>query len=185
MDWSNQHDFATHTAEALELGALRAVLAAAERLGVAQSSLLAAAAAESAGLSAADRAALSRLSRVPARAATSDAFFMRARTTMAKLVAERRCRVADVAKELAVSARTLQRRLEKAGTTFVTLWDETRRIAALEQLRNPEVAIKETAFRLGFSEPSTFYRAFRRWTGDTPANYRRSFASLRLARRRR
>ena len=115
MDWSNQHDFATYTAEASELGALRAVLAAAERLGVAQSSLLAAAAAESAGLSAADRAALARLSRVPARAATSDAFFMRARTTMAKLVAERRCSVADVAKELAVSARTLQRRLEKAA----------------------------------------------------------------------
>jgi AraC-like DNA-binding protein len=71
----------------------------------------------------------------------------------------------------------LQRRLERAGTTFNAVCDELRRDAALEHLRNPRVPIKEAAFLLGFSEPSTFYRAFRRWTGDTPANFRRGLAS--------
>jgi AraC-like DNA-binding protein len=76
-----------------------------------------------------------------------------------------------------MSVRTVQRRLESEGTTFGALFDETRRAAALEYLRNPQMAIKEAAYRVGFSEPSTFYRAFRRWTGATPADYRRSLAA--------
>jgi AraC-like DNA-binding protein len=105
-----------------------------------------------------------------------EAFLARARSVMTKLLAEGCLSVEDVARELAVSPRTLQRRLEQAGTTFGEICDDTRRAAALAHLRNPDVAIKEAAFRLGFSEPSTFYRAFRRWTGDTPANYRRALA---------
>lgn len=79
-----------------------------------------------------------------------------------------------VADKLHMSPRTVQRRLEKEQQSFGALLDEVRRGAALEYLRNRHVAITEAAYLLGFSEPSTFYRAFKRWTGSTPADYRRS-----------
>lgn len=85
--------------------------------------------------------------------------------------------IEDVAKALTVSPRTLQRRLEAEGTSFGEVWDESRRQVACKHLRNPKIAIKEVAYMLGFSEPSTFYRAFRRWTGATPMDYRRSVAA--------
>lgn len=107
----------------------------------------------------------------------SSSFTDTVREALQDLMRQDHCAVEDVARLLAVSARTLQRRLEREGTTFATVWDETRRAAALECLRNPEIAIKEAAFRSGFSEPSTFYRAVRRWTGGTPAHYRRSLDS--------
>jgi AraC-like DNA-binding protein len=104
-------------------------------------------------------------------------FSRRVRAALARSLERGRSNVEDVARELAVSPRTLQRRLGEEGTTFGAVCDETRRAAALEHLRDRRLGIKETAFRLGFSEPSTFYRAFRRWTGDTPANYRRAYAT--------
>ncbi len=79
-----------------------------------------------------------------------------------------------LADKLHMSSRTLQRKLEKEGTSFGHLLDEVRQQAALSYLRNRQVAISEAAYLLGFSEPSTFYRAFKRWTGSTPADYRRS-----------
>lgn len=79
-----------------------------------------------------------------------------------------------VADQLHVSTRTLQRRLEKEETSFGVLLDEARRVAAFEYLKDKRVSISDTAFLLGFSEPSTFYRAFKRWAGTTPADYRRT-----------
>ena len=108
-------------------------------------------------------------------------FASRVRATIAGLIEGGSCCIEDVAGELAVSARTLQRRLESEGTTFAEVYDETRRATAMEYLRNPRVAIKDAAFRVGFSEPSTFYRAFRRWTGATPADYRRSLEGVRAS----
>ena len=108
--------------------------------------------------------------------AADGGFAKRVRAALERSLATGASSVDDVARALAVSPRTLQRRLEKEGTTFGAVCDETRRAVALEHLRTSRAGIKETAFRLGFSEPSTFYRAFRRWTGDTPANYRRAFA---------
>lgn len=179
VEWSNQQSAEGLAVDALPstapLGALRAVLAAAERLGVERNALLAAAEIEAARLDAADRAALARLRAVAEEAATE--FVGRVRATIAKLVREGRVGAEDVAKALAVSVRTLHRRLEKSGTTFGGLCDEARCSAALAHLRDPKIPIKETASLLGFSEPSTFYRAFRRWTGDTPAHYRRVVAS--------
>ena len=101
-------------------------------------------------------------------------FMKQVQSAMVPLIEKGRLNIDEVARELAMSPRTLQRRLENEGTTFGAVLDETRRVAALEYLKNPRIAIAEAAFLLGFSEPSTFYRSFRRWTGDTPANYRRS-----------
>jgi AraC-like DNA-binding protein len=103
-------------------------------------------------------------------------FADRVRQAMLPLIRDG-CRIDEVAAALAMSPRTLQRRLEGEGTTFGAVFDATRQAAALEYLRDPAVGIKEAAFRVGFSEPSTFYRAFRRWTGATPAHFRRAIAS--------
>jgi AraC-like DNA-binding protein len=75
----------------------------------------------------------------------------------------------DAARVLGVSPRTLQRQLSAEGTSFQELVAETRRRLAEELLGDGLHSISEVAFMLGFSEPSAFHRAFRRWTGTTPA----------------
>lgn len=73
-----------------------------------------------------------------------------------------------VAEQLGLGGRTLQRRLRGAGVTFRALVDEVRHDCALAQLKDPDVSVAEVAFSLGFSDPSAFSHAFRRWTGRTP-----------------
>jgi len=80
---------------------------------------------------------------------------------------------ADVAKVLHVSVRTLQRKLEEAGTTFREVSEALSGRLAISHLANPKVSIAEVAFLLGFSDPSSFNRAFRRWTGEPPGRWRR------------
>ncbi len=82
--------------------------------------------------------------------------------------------IGAIAQELAISARHLQRELQAEGTSFQKLLDATRKELALQHLKNPTVPIHAIAFLLGFSEPSAFNRAFRRWTGSTPGTYRLS-----------
>jgi AraC-like DNA-binding protein len=77
------------------------------------------------------------------------------------------------AARLGVSARTLRRRLQEEGTTFQDTLDETRCELAKRHLGEDKLALGEVAFLLGFSEPSAFHRAFKRWTGQTPLSYRR------------
>lgn len=81
-----------------------------------------------------------------------------------------------IASHLRMSPRTLGRRLEDEGTTFRSLLDDLRRGLALGYLAKPHVALAEVAFLLGFSEVAAFHRAFRRWTSQTPLEYRRSLA---------
>ncbi|MEP7120138.1 MAG: AraC family transcriptional regulator [Byssovorax sp.] len=79
----------------------------------------------------------------------------------------------SAAARLAVSPRTLRRRLQEEGTTFHDVLDATRCELAKRHLGDERIALGEVAFRLGFSEPSAFHRAFKRWTGQTPLAYRR------------
>jgi AraC-like DNA-binding protein len=79
-----------------------------------------------------------------------------------------------IARQLRMSSRTLSRRLEDEGTSFRALVDDLRRGLALQYLANPRLAVAEVAFLLGFSEVAAFHRAFRRWTGKTPLEHRRS-----------
>lgn len=81
--------------------------------------------------------------------------------------------LAAAARALAVSPRTLQVRLLQEGTSFAALADELRRERALTLLSQPDLAVTAIAARLGFSTPSAFTRAFRRWTGMAPSDYRR------------
>jgi AraC-like DNA-binding protein len=77
-----------------------------------------------------------------------------------------------VARRLAVSPRTLGRRLQEEGTSFQQQLAELRGELARGYLDNPRISVAEVAYLLGFSEPSAFHRAFKRWTGHSPQAWR-------------
>ncbi|MCP4993114.1 MAG: AraC family transcriptional regulator [Gammaproteobacteria bacterium] len=79
---------------------------------------------------------------------------------------------AQVAVALAVSPRNLQRRLREEGTSYKQLLDEVRKALAVQYLEGSERSVIEIGYLLGFSEPSNFSRAFRRWTGSSPQSHR-------------
>ncbi|MBD2566274.1 MULTISPECIES: AraC family transcriptional regulator [Nostoc] len=79
-----------------------------------------------------------------------------------------------IAHRLGYTPRTLQRQLKKAGTSYQELLDQMRQQLSIYYLQERHIAICEVAFLLGFSETSAFYHAFKRWTGTTPGEYRRS-----------
>jgi AraC-like DNA-binding protein len=81
--------------------------------------------------------------------------------------------VEAIAARMHMSPRTLQRRLRDEGTTYLELLNDVRRELALRHVQEGRESISEIAFLLGFSEVSTFHRAFKRWCGRTPAEVRR------------
>lgn len=86
------------------------------------------------------------------------------------------CDLADAARSLHASPRTLQRRLEEEGKSFRAVLDSLRRELCLQHLEEPDTALAEIAYVAGFSDSSALTRAVRRWTGQTPLEYRRSHA---------
>jgi AraC-like DNA-binding protein len=78
-----------------------------------------------------------------------------------------------LAARLRMSAPTLRRRLQLEGQTYRAIKDEIRRSLATEALLEAKTGIADLATALGFSEPSAFHRAFRKWTGVSPARFRR------------
>ena len=80
--------------------------------------------------------------------------------------------IATVARSMASSVRSLQRRLAAAGTSYQEVLDGTRREAADRYLSDIALSTSEVAYLLGYSEPAAFHRAFKRWHGSTPHDYR-------------
>jgi len=80
---------------------------------------------------------------------------------------------AVVAKSLGIGHRTLQRRLHEAGSSYGEVLESTRRTLAESYLRDRKLALAEIAYLLGYDEQTSFFRAFRRWYGQTPSDYRR------------
>lgn len=76
------------------------------------------------------------------------------------------------ARRLGLTSRTLQRRLKPEGATFKQIVRDTREKLARHYLTNTELAYAEISFLVGFEEPSSFFRAFREWTGVTPSSLR-------------
>jgi AraC-like DNA-binding protein len=79
-----------------------------------------------------------------------------------------------VANELNLSERSMQRRLKEHQTTFRYLLDGVREMVAKQYIENPMNRMSDIAFLLGFSEQSAFSRAFKKWTGKSPVEYRNS-----------
>jgi len=98
----------------------------------------------------------------------------RVRREIVHLLAEGEPRLPQVAKRLALSERTLHRRLAAEGAGFAAIIDEARRERALLLLDDAELSCSEIAFLLGYSEPAVFFRAFRRWSGCSPQEYRKT-----------
>lgn len=84
----------------------------------------------------------------------------------------------DIAQKLALSPRTLQRRVESEGTSFQQLLRETRQALARHYLEHTALPAAEISFLLGFDEPNSFFRAFRAWTGTTPDRVRQARKEL-------
>ena len=77
-----------------------------------------------------------------------------------------------IAQSLNLSLRSMQRQLQKEKTTFKSALEDIQKTLARQYLKNSPRSIGEIAYLLGFSEPSSFVRAFKRWNGKTPSQYR-------------
>lgn len=83
----------------------------------------------------------------------------------------------DVAAQLGISVRNLQRRLKALGTTYQALLDESRQALSMRLIRDESIPLYEIAFMVGYAEPSAFYKAFKRWTDATPGDYRQALSA--------
>ncbi|HEX7645497.1 MAG TPA: AraC family transcriptional regulator [Burkholderiaceae bacterium] len=113
-----------------------------------------------------------RLLREKARAEADGSIVALVCGSIARRLAQDGARVADVAQDLDMSQRTLQRKLTDAGLTFGQLLDRTRRELAERYLGEGQFGIAEIAFMLGYREQSSFNHAFKEWTGKNPGAYR-------------
>ena len=84
--------------------------------------------------------------------------------------------IARLARRLHTTPRTLRRRLDEAGVTHREILDQLRSDLARQYLQEESIAISEVAFLLGYSAASPFHKAFKRWSGVSPAEYRRQQA---------
>lgn len=97
-----------------------------------------------------------------------DGFIVRVRDVIAALIVDGESSLEAAAERLHTSTRTLQRELSRRGTSHKELLDSVRRERAQALLAEGTMTIAEVAARLAYSEPSAFFRAFRRWTGTSP-----------------
>lgn len=81
-------------------------------------------------------------------------------------------RIDQVAANLNISVRTLQRRLKEEALSFKMVLDDLKKQFALDYLKRETLSVKEIAYLLDYAEPSSFIRSFRRWTGKSPEKYR-------------
>jgi AraC-like DNA-binding protein len=116
---------------------------------------------------------MSDLDRELAKVETSPSLVSDAKDAIAQALSEGTPRMTDIAKGLGLSARSFHRRLSEHGLSFQTLTEETRRELSEGLLRDQQYSLAEVAFLTGFSEQSSFTRAFKRWLGITPASYRK------------
>jgi AraC-like DNA-binding protein len=101
-----------------------------------------------------------------------ESFPERVRAVIQKKLAGRRPKMHDIARELHISSRTLQRRLQDAGSSFQQVLGEARHQLARHYLSNSVLELTETAYLLGFEDANSFVRAFRGWEGVPPAHWR-------------
>jgi AraC-like DNA-binding protein len=99
--------------------------------------------------------------------------------TLKRSLAGKRPTLPQVARELCMSARTLQRRLTDAKITFQQVVEETRRELAQHYLKHSAVELNEAAFLLGYEDANSFFRAFQGWEGTSPGQWRTRHRSVK------
>ena len=102
---------------------------------------------------------------------------MRVRSKLIEHLPAGRFSEAEIAASVNVSQRSLQRKLREQGMTYKQLVEDTRRDLSLQYVRDPGYSFNEVAFLLGFTEPANFSRAFKRWYGTSPSDFRRQSLS--------
>ncbi|WP_165856218.1 AraC family transcriptional regulator [Marinobacter sp. JSM 1782161] len=117
-------------------------------------------------------AMLKQVNTLLARLQTRRRFSRKVRRLISKQMASERIDADSLANQLHMSRQTLYRRLKKEGMSFQELVEHVRKDKALRYVASDRYALGEIAFLLGFSELSAFSRAFKRWTGESPAQYR-------------
>jgi len=117
-------------------------------------------------------AVLKQVNAVLARLQTRRTFGRKIRRLISRQMSTERIDADTLAKQCHMSRQTLYRRLKKEGLGFHELVEEVRKDKALRYVASDHYALGEIAFLLGFSELSAFSRAFKRWTGMAPAQYR-------------
>lgn len=100
---------------------------------------------------------------------------------IAGLLKENSLSIKSVAEKMAMSVRKLQFKLEEEKTTYSKILNEIRKDLAMSYLKDNRIAIAEIAYLLGYSEVSVFYRAFKKWTDQTPAQYRQNTSQAQRA----
>jgi len=79
----------------------------------------------------------------------------------------------EICGKLNMTPQTLRRRLKEANTSYQEIKDSIRKDASVYYLSKPDLSIDEIALLMGFSEASSFHRAFKKWTGKTPSSFRK------------
>lgn len=108
----------------------------------------------------------------------NDGITRKVRTTLIKLLGESQATIKNVASALNTSPRTLHRRLDEKNTSFRELLDSVRQEQAMEQMKNTRLTVEDIGLQLGFSSHSNYSRAFKRWTGITPRDFRNNLVQL-------
>ncbi len=104
-----------------------------------------------------------------------------AKVALKRLLAGRRPGIQELAKELRMSSRTLQRRLTAQGVTFQGLLEDARRELARHYLLHSSLELNETAYLLGYEDANSFFRAFHHWEGTSPGQWRLLQANSRFS----
>lgn len=109
----------------------------------------------------------------------ADAFELRLQQALLKLLPDGAPTLESAAASLLTSARTLQRRLAERGGSFQRVLDDTREQLARRYLADPSLSVMDVTLLLGYSGQGVFTRAFKEWTGETPAAFRRRIGNPR------
>jgi len=106
------------------------------------------------------------------RSLSESSFASRVRKAIMEGLSSGKPSAAEVARNLAIAQRTLQRKLQEEGTTFQDVADEVRKELALQYVQSGEYDLSEVTYLTGFSSTSSFTRAYKAWTGRTPSEDR-------------
>lgn len=119
------------------------------------------------------RARFARVARrLAGRSRRQRSFAREVEKALTPLLSAKEATVERVAERMGLSRQTLHRKLQAEETNFTALLKEKRQKLAVRYLSRDKAPIKEVAWRLGFSSPEAFSRAFKSWTGSSPGRYR-------------